>query len=246
MINAFLLFVPLSFAIIHFLEYSAIMARIAGIQSKSHMTGYTIQQAVYVGTRLFIVALLPMLGFIVDSKIPQTTYQLMAASGLIGAAILSLIAFYMRATLISYYVHVIKKYRANGNFASSFFSIPDEILKNQTNMFQQVIESWRNAEGRRIICQSAAVFAIYGTGVFISFYAALANFEYRASISQLSGIINSIGTVLLTFYVEPAISRGIDSEREDAQSLVYSLLIGRFFGIAILSQMLLVLAFLLI
>ncbi|MFC3119461.1 lipid II flippase family protein [Jhaorihella thermophila] len=56
---------------------------------------------------------------------------------------------------------------------------------------------------------------------FISFYFALLHFEHRASISQLSGLVNSVGTVLLTFYVEPQISRGIDEKREDAENRAY-------------------------
>jgi len=91
--------------------------------------------------------------------------------------------------------------------------------------------------------QSMMAFAIYGTGIFISFYAALSNFEYRASISQLSGIINSVGTILLTFFIEPRISRGIDAESADAESLIHALLIGRLIGVGVLGQVILLLTF---
>lgn len=207
------------------------------------MLGYSIQQAVYVGTRLFLVMLLPMLGLVVDTRIAVSSYQIMAVSALAGAAALSLLVYLLQGRVVGYYQNVISNYQRTGNFARSFIarsSIAASVRTSVTAQFQLVRV---NPEARRIVYQSAIVFAIYGTGVFISFYAALSNFEYRASISQLSGIINSIGTVLLTFFIEPRISRGIDADRPDAEILVHALLLGRLFGVAFVSQLLLLAAF---
>jgi len=215
------------------------MARLGGIRAKSHMLGYSIQQAVFVGTRLFMVMLLPMMGLLVDTRIAPRDYQTMAVSALAGATILSLVAYLLQNRIVGYYQNVIAKYQQSGNFPRSFLAngfSDDSAGVSITSQFQLAL---RNPEAKRIMMQSAIVFAIYGTGIFISFYAALSNFEYRASISQLSGIINSVGTVLLTFFIEPRISRGIDDERSDAETLVHALLIGRLFGIAVLGQILL-------
>jgi len=237
-----IILVPLCFMCIHFLEFTGIMARLAGIRSKSHMLGYSIQQAVYVGTRLFIVMLLPMLGLIVDIKIKIATYQAMAAFALLGAASLSILAYLSQNVLVAYYEGVIKTYKKSGNFLTCFFSKPLS-YSTRTSIISQFKSSWNNAEGRRIVIQSSFVFAIYSTGIFISFYIALTQYEYRASISQLSGIINSMGTVLLTFFIEPRISRGIDAGRDDAETLVHALLIGRLIGVAILGQAILLVTF---
>ncbi|WP_133240356.1 lipid II flippase family protein [Pararhodobacter oceanensis] len=235
--------VPICFAAIHLLEFTGIMARLSGIRAKSHMLGYSIQQAVYVGTRLFIVALLPMLGLIVDTRIDAKQYMVMAISALAGAAILSLSAYILHGYFVGYYDSVILKYKKSGNFATSFFSTAKGQDRSSVSIIERINLILSNTEGRRILIQSAIVFAIYGTGIFISFYFALLNFEYRASISQLSGVVNSIGTVLLTFFIEPRISRGIDAEREDAEDLIHALLIGRLFGVAVLGQVILMLAF---
>lgn len=243
--HVFVVAIPLFFGCIHFLEYSAIMARLGGIEANSHMLGYSIQQAVYVGTRLFIVCLLPMLGFVVDSQISQLDFKVMATAALLGAAALSLLAYSMQNMLIAYYRGVIGRYKKGGGFARAFLGGADR-SRISVAPFSQVRNALSNPEGRSIALHTTLVFAIYSTGIFIAFYAALANFEYRASISQLSGIINSIGTVLLTFFVEPRISRRIDGQGENAEILIHALLIGRFFGVAIVGQMLLLAAYVVI
>lgn len=241
----FVVLIPIAFAIIHVLEFSAITARLAGIKSKSHMLGYTIQQAVYVATRLFIVCLLPMLGFVVDSQVDSSEFQTMAYLALIGAATLSFCAFASQGRLVAYYIGVLGRYTKGGSFARAFFGTTPK-AGSQISRLKIVCSVFSFREGRLIMLQSAIVFSIYATGIFISFYAALQYFEYRASISQLSGIINSAGTVLLTFFIEPKISRGIDAARADAELLVQGLLIGRWLGVAVLGPGLLLVAFILI
>lgn len=238
-----LLLVPFFFSAIHFLEFTATMARLGGLRAKSHMLGYSIQHAVYVGTRLFMMMLLPTLGLVVDTRTDIESYQVMAISALIGAAAFSMAAYMMRGYIVGYYENVILKYQETGNFTASFlvsFKTGAEPVLSFAEMLRVV---WANVEGRKVMVQSVVVFAIYSTGIFISFYAALSYFEYRASISQLSGIINAAGTVLLTFFVEPRISRGIDARRDDAETLVHALLIGRLVGVAFLGQALLIFVF---
>src|SRR5690606_8943845 len=134
------------------------------IRVKSHMTGYAIQQAVYVGTRLFIVALLPMLGLIIDHKIDPVSYQIMSMWALAGAATLSLLALLSKNHIISYYAQVIETYKLSGNFVTAFFSKPVPLSNNKLTIFREASNAWNNPEGRRIIYQSATVFAVYGTG----------------------------------------------------------------------------------
>ncbi|MBU2999831.1 lipid II flippase Amj family protein [Roseovarius nubinhibens] len=237
------IFIPISFAFVHFLEFTGTMARLGGVQAGSHLLGYSIQQAVYVGTRFFIVALLPMLGLVVDTKISNFDYQKMAMTAVLVAAAASVVAYLLQGPIVSYYVQVIKKYNDGASFVRSFFAMPLPEKRARLNIRQQFCKSWNNPISRFVIFQAAIVFSIYGTGIFASFYFASLNYEYRASISQLSGVINSMGTILLTFFVEPKISRSIDSAGEDAVDLIHGLLIGRLIGISILGPMLLLLLF---
>ena len=70
----------------------------------------------------------------------------------------------------------------------------------------------------------------------MAFYFALSYYEYRATISQLSGVVNGLATVLLTFIIEPILAKEIDKDNPDAINMIYSLLLGRFIGVAILTH----------
>jgi hypothetical protein len=242
-----LFLIPVAFSCVHLLEFTAILARVSGIKANSNMIGFTIQRAVFVGTRFFIVLLLPMLGLIVDMRVSAESYEIMTVAALLGASVVSVGAFYKQDEIVRYYEKVIFNYKESGNFMRAFFTRSTARANEIRNssITKEINSAWANVEGRKIIFQSMIVFAIYSTGFFISFYVALSNYEYRAFISQLSGVVNSIGTVLLTFFVEPRISRGIDAVRHDAATLVQALLIGRLLGVAILSQLILAVAFLL-
>ncbi len=235
--------IPVLFAAIHCVEFTAIMARLAGIHTQSKLLGYTIQQAVYVGTRLFSVLLLPLLGLAVDSGLEVKVFQTMAVAALLAAAVISLVVYAMRAVVVHYFSRVIRTYVKNNNFILAFLKLIPATPQAKKFALPRIQQVFLQKDARKIFVQSAFVYAIYGTGLFLSFYFALLIPEYRASISQLSGVVNAFGAIVLTFYVEPRISRGIDANSHDAPSLVIALLLGRLIGIAILSQIILATVF---
>ncbi|MCF6303998.1 MAG: lipid II flippase Amj family protein [Rhodobacteraceae bacterium] len=236
--------IPILFGAIHMLEFTAILARIAGINTKNNVLGYSIQQAVYVGTRLFSIMLLPVLGLIVDRAVPVETFQMMAIFALLAAALASAIVFALKARFVRYFQRVILAYVTNKNFIAAFFVNRKFGGENSVETKYASFSKLAKIPGaKKIMIQSALVYAVYGTGIFLSFYFALLTPEYRASISQLSGIVNAFGAVLLTFFIEPRISRGIDANSKDAPGLVIALLLGRLFGVAVLSQIVLATVF---
>jgi len=61
-------------------------------------------------------------------------------------------------------------------------------------------------------------------------------------ISQLSGVTNAFATVLLTFIIEPKISRSIDlnEDSEQSENMLLSLILGRIFGVGAISLIIIV------
>lgn len=239
-----ILLIPVLFGAIHALEFTAILARIAGISTNNNVLGYSIQQAVYVGTRLFSLMLLPVLGFIVDRAVPVHTFQIMVFVSLLAAAVASVLVFAAKKYVVIYFQRVINAYLKSQNFIGAFV-FNRHVSPGQSAIFEKLSfgRVFRIPGAKKILFQSSVVYAIYGTGMFLAFYFALLTPEYRASISQLSGIINGFGAVLLTFFVEPRISRGIDSKSKHASDLVIAMLLGRFIGVAFLAQIVLVTVF---
>ncbi len=244
MIPYLVILIPVLFAAIHMLEFTAILARIAGITTQNNVLGYSIQQAVYISTRLFSIMLLPILGLIVDRTVPAQSFQMMAVFALLGAALASVMVFSIKAFVVRYFQRVILAYVSSKNFIGAFFINRkfSGLAKGDLPKigFSKLLKT---PGAKKIIIQSSLVYAIYGTGIFLSFYFALLTPDYRASISQLSGIVNGFGAVLLTFFIEPRISRGIDANSKDASALVIALLLGRLIGVAVLSQIVLMTVF---
>lgn len=236
MTEVLIVVVPVLYGGIQTLELSAVLARLAGIEMGRNMMGYALQQSIYMGTRFLLVLLLPLLGLAVDSGMSRETFALMSHLSLLSAAILGGGIIIFRNTLVAYYCGVLKSYETGGRYFRSFFT--PTIDHQQT--YQVPFEFPKQ---RSILCSSVVVFTIYSTGMFMSFFAAILIPEYRTSISQSSGILNALGAVLLTFVIEPAISKNIDLDTEDAPRMVFALFFGRWLAVSVMGQLVLLILF---
>lgn len=230
----------ISYGIIHFLEFSSFLSRISGILVNSKVTGYTVQQANFVMTRFFFVAMMPLIGLVVDLKIEKKDYLLMVISSLFSATLAYLFVFLFYKKIIFYFCKVIDKYKITGNLIFSFFPKEKKITApTLPSLKNAIFFIFRNREGKKLFFASSIVFCCYSIGVFISFFVALNFYEYRSAIGQLSGLINALATVLLTFYIEPKISISIDRNEANSQEKILVMLLGRFIGVSIYSQIIL-------
>lgn len=234
-----LIAIPVMFAGVHFVEMSASHARLAGLATQNNMLSYSIQQSVYLAGRFLLLFLLPCLGLVVDRGAEPRAYQIMVHVALVLATLVSLAVFRYRQSVTGYFAAVIARYHDSGNLVRSLATLKTAEV-GPTRPFAQMRQAMATTpKATGIAVKAAVVYAFYGSGIFISFYFALIFPDYRASISQMSGIINGFAAVLLTFYIEPAISRSIDKEPENAETLIYALIVGRIIGVAVLSHLLL-------
>lgn len=230
------LIIPFLFAAIHVLEMSGIVARLAGIHAQQPLTAYSIQNAMFMGTRFLFMLLLPLLGFMTDIRIDKKAYLLVAHSSIALAGIASAVVYMIRARVVDRYVLTIFSYSAGTSFISA-------LLRPRRSGHREAVPfitlSERDSLSREMIMKSSAVYCLYSVGVFCAFYFSVLLPEYRASLSQMSGLINATGAVILTFFVEPRIARSIDIQSPDAVTLVNSLLIGRLLAVNVFSQLVL-------
>ena len=238
---ALLFIIPICYGCIQFLELSAVLARIAGIRKERVMLGYSIQQSVYMGTRFFLVAILPLLGLMVDRGITHYQFEMVAHASLFLATILGFVAFFLAPKMVAYYGSVIEGYGTGQTFIRSFFVRPPK--KEERILRSSLFDLLKNPETRKTFMLSNLVFVIYSTGMFASFYFALLFFDYRASISHMSGVVNAFGAVVLTFVVEPHISKSMDTRDSVATDLIFSLFWGRLFATGVTGQLLLLALF---
>ena len=235
-----LIVVVFLFSIIHFFEFLSFYSRIAGIRTDNRLISYSLQQTTFVGTRFFFIFLMPILGFIVDSKVSKNTYLIMVIFSLIFASISYLFAYCIRDKIIFFFNNVIEEYNKNTGYLKSILkSIYKVLFLSSTN--GEKVKELEGVINKKMVILSALIFCSYSIAVFLSFYFSLVFYEYRSTISQLSGVINAFATLILTLYIEPGISRSIDKKLINAEYDVYSLLLGRFLGVAILSPIIVIL-----
>lgn len=234
--------IPIAFASIQGFELVALLGRIAGIESRSYMLGYSIQQSIYVCTRFFVLLLLPALGYMIDHGIAPHSFRLLIHLSLGLAGIVSLLILFSIRPLVSYFSKVISSFRTRPSliraFLFAFFakSKLEEDEHEYLNIFRAQYEGVVS-----LLFLSSIVYWVYSLGSFLTFYVALFFPDHRATLTQLSGIVNALGTVLLTFVVEPKVSRSIDDLNPEAVSLVMAMFWGRLVAILFLGHLALLL-----
>lgn len=222
------------FSCIHVIEVLSFMARIAGVSENKKSLAYSLQNAIFMLTRFFMMALLPVLGLLIDKGINKSSYLIMVLCSLIGASAFSYIVFMFRAQVVSAFSLIINNIIKGRSIFKEIILFPYYFIINFKKNNQK---KDRVLVNKSIFYSSAFVFCIYSLSVFMVFYLALYFSDYRTMISQLSGVTNAFATVLLTFIIEPKISKSIDLNEniKDSKDMIFSLVLGRILGVGIIS-----------
>lgn len=227
MLVTYFALVVILFSLIHLIEVSAFFSRLSGVLSGYTALGYALQNSVFMLTRVFTMALFPLLGFIVDKKADSGSYIGMVACSLIGAAVLGIFVILFRERVVFSFMEVIRRYNDKGGLFKSLFFLPLYLMKGKVSLGAPMGWSWFK---NKFFWGGAAVFGVYSISVFLSFWFGLIFYEYRATISQLSGVTNALATVLLTFYIEPKLSSTIDRDKDASLQAMSILMTGRVAG----------------
>lgn len=234
--NFLILAVIVCFSCIHIIEVLSFMARIAGVKENKKSLAYSLQNAIFMLTRFFMMALLPVLGLLIDKGINKSSYLFMVFFALLGASFFSLLVYLARMKVIQAFSKIINNIAKGKNIFKEIILFPFYFLERSKDIKikKQVV-----AVNKSIFFSSSLVFCIYSLSVFMVFFIALFFPDYRTMISQLSGVTNAFATVLLTFIIEPKISRSIDlnEDSEQSENMLLSLILGRIVGVGVISQL---------
>ena len=86
---------------------------------------------------------------------------------------------------------------------------------------------------------SFLAYSFLGTGFFISFLLSLIYIDYRLTLSQFTAVFHGFGAIIVSFYLDPMLSRSIDQIKSESAWInnLYSILIGRIISYLIMSIM---------
>lgn len=238
MSNLILVWIIIAFAAIHAVEFASYFARLAGSRLGKPVSGYVLQNAMYVVTRFFYLALMPVLGLCIDVGISRNSYLVAVHLALIAATCGSLVVLAFRRGITRWFERVLAEADGGSLQVALWRAIKAPRTMESPASADDAGGAWRLSKHMdlRLAWLSSIVFMTYSMGVFGAFFFALLFPEYRASISQLSGLVNGAATVLLTFVIEPRLSARIDADSPEVEGTLAALLWGRLLGVSIYSH----------
>lgn len=190
------------------LDAIALLPRVAGSMLGKNGLGYTFSIMVQTLKRIFVVSYPPLLGWI--SLHGGSLYPTIYAAyffGFIAVVLISVIKY----PLIKYFMHLIDGYLVGGSLVYSIFKHKQ---KNHDFMVSDKAGGLILKLDKSLVFSSAWVYFIYGSSLFLINVFGSKFSEHSAVIYQLVGIINALGTMLMSFYLDPKISRNFDHQAD--------------------------------
>jgi hypothetical protein len=209
----------------HFIQMHAFGSRIAGRITKRVALGTTLCETANKLQSFCIIIFLPTLAYLVESGIIIYDYIVLVTVAYILTFLVSIFMIMKIHSLQQFYQVLFIKYNDN--------SIPVAIFKSLINKKTDL--NTQDCDGftfdKVILKKTLVSFAAYiflVTGFFSAFMLAVLFPENRLTLSQFTTVVHGFGVVIFSFYLDPMLSRSIDSFDDDTWlKNVYSIFLGR-------------------
>lgn len=208
------------------IEISSFGSRVAGRIVNKTALGTTLATTISTISRFFLIIFLPILAYIVESGITINNYLIMVIMAFSTAFIMSIVLIIKLNSVQTFYQNVFYEYNSN--------NIPYSLIKSllgKNKSFKEIVCD--NFSLEKIIFKKTLVsfitYLFLTSGFFIAFMLAVLFPENRLTLSQLTAFFHGFGAVIFAFYLDPMLSRSIDSilDKETWIKNIYSILLGR-------------------
>ena len=204
--------VILLFSLYALFDAIALLPRVAGSILNKNGLGYTFSIMVHTLKRVFVVSYPPLLGWIALQG--EGLYPTIFWSYFWGALVVALVSIF-KYPISGYFIHLIQGYAIGGSVFYAVFKHPFRLPESMAS------KGWVDFSftfDQSLIYSSSCVYFIYGSSLFfINIFGAEFQ-DHSAVIYQLVGIINALGTLLMSFYLDPKISRNFDQKENIMES----------------------------
>ena len=223
------------------LQIGAYAGRIAGVRTGRIGTSISLFNFFTLASRLANLVVTPALGSLADSAaqyaackgtIPaQFEWQLRAiiAAGALGA----MLGTVLLPTFIMLFMRGVYSFERRRSMLCAALRLfdPRVLLDIVRSVKPPPFGELRtfSAQGLpvKLLVGNALVTGVYAVGVVASFYASVIDLDARTTATGLSGLVNGIGTVLFSFFVDPTTAyitdQAVKGERpaEDVRRMVF-------------------------
>ena len=227
----------LSFTIMMMIETAAFAARAAGRLIGRPALGTTIHHSLFTASRFLLISFLPIIGFLVESNISYEKYFLTAVLCLSGSFLGSLIIIIHLNKVQKFFQKVFYLYKGSSTIPIALLSAIFIRKKHEIKYVNLKLKLTSDRLIPKKVFVSFLAYSFLGTGFFIAFLLSLIYTDYRLTLSQFTAVFHGVGAVIVSFYLDPMLSRSIDQIKSESDWInnLYSILIGRIISYLIMS-----------
>jgi Amj-like protein len=245
------------------IQIGAYSARYAGIVTGRIATAISLFSLLVVASRLAALFMVPSLGVIADAatnaavrghlttvgpaalQLFDTQMRVVVAAGSFG----TLLGGLLLPMFLLMFVRGIGAFERLGSVPRALLRLFDprvigdllRALKPQAFRFSDFPI---DAVPRKLLIANTLLFAVYSVGVVAAYYASVIVLDARTTATGLSGLVNGIGTIAFSLFVDPTTAFIVDQTvrgerpRRDVQAMIFWLVISAFVG-TVLAQLIL-------
>ncbi|GAC1581107.1 MAG: lipid II flippase Amj [Candidatus Elarobacter sp.] len=239
------------------IQIGAYAARVAGVTTGRIATAISLFSLVVTASRLANLVVTPALGALADTpanaargmhelakgalKLQQaavtpeqlhvfdTQMRIIVAAGSLGI----LLGGLMMPVFIMMFVRGVRSFERLGSIPAALMRLFDpRVIRDVLGSFR--LPSLRDARAlpfgaipRKLIIGNTVIMMVYAIGVVAAYYASVLNLEARGTAIGLSGLVNGVGTIAFSLFVDPTSSYIVDqtARNERPVSHVYAMIV---------------------
>ena len=221
------------------IQIGAYAARYAGVRTERIATSISLFNLFVTASRLAALFLTPSLGALADNAtrpsvaaklgaVPPDVVnafdlqmRLIVAAGTVG----TIVGAALLPTFIYLFTRGIRSFERRNSVFRALIRLGDprvmmDVLSSvRLPEIPTILSYTREAVPAKLIIGNLVVMAIYAIGVPSAYYASVLNLDARTTAAGLSGIVNGIGTLAFTFFVDPTSALMVDQAVKGERSL---------------------------
>jgi hypothetical protein len=234
------------------IQIGAYAARYAGVTTKRIATAISLFSLLVTASRLASLFMTPALGALADTTTRGVTAASVPPEALahfdaqmriiiLAGSVGILLGALMLPMFVTMFV------RGIGAF-ERFHSIPRALLRLfDPRVLGDLIKELRprrfrladfplSAVPKKLLIANTVLFAFYATGVVAAYDASVIDLDARTTASGLSGLVNGVGTIAFSLFVDPTTALIVDKTvhgerpRQDVASMIFWLVVSAFLG----------------
>jgi len=221
------------------IQIGAYAARYAGVKTGRIATSISLFNLFVTASRLAALFLTPSLGALADNATrpviaaklgavpPDAVHvfdlqmRLIVAAGTLG----TIVGAILLPTFIYLFTRGIRSFERRSSVFRAVVRLGDprvmmDVLSSiRLPEIPTVLAYTRQAVPAKLLIGNLVVMAIYAIGVPAAYFGSVLNLDARTTAAGLSGIVNGIGTLAFTFFVDPTSALMVDQAVKEERSL---------------------------